>query len=108
RTWAKNACCKSACPGTCKSCAIAGSEGECIDVPAGADPLNQCGDQAAMTCGTDGTCDGAGACRQYSGATTCAPAACSGAMATPVRSCNGAGTCLIALPVSCAPYQCGT
>ena len=27
-----------------------------------------------MTCGSDGTCDGAGACRPYSGATTCAAA----------------------------------
>src|SRR5262249_22236535 len=66
---AQGVCCKTACAGTCKSCAIAGSEGECIDVPAGADPLNQCTDQTAMTCGNDGTCDGAGACRQYSGAT---------------------------------------
>ena len=71
---AQGVCCKTACAGTCKSCAIAGSEGECIDVPSGADPLSQCADEGAMTCGSDGTCDGAGACRAYSGATTCAAA----------------------------------
>jgi len=104
---AQGVCCTAACSGTCKSCAIAGSEGRCIDVPDGADPMGQCADQGAMTCGTDGTCDGAGACRNYSGATTCAAATCTGSMATPARTCNGAGTCLIGLPVSCAPYLCG-
>ena len=64
-------------------------------------------DQGAVTCGTDGTCDGAGACRFYAGATVCAPAVCTGAMATPTRTCNGAGVCLIGLPVSCSPYACG-
>jgi hypothetical protein len=104
---AQGVCCKTACAGTCKSCAIAGSEGECIDVPSGADPLSQCPDEGAMTCGSDGTCDGAGACRAYSGATTCAAGACAGSTAMPARTCNGAGVCLMALPVSCAPYQCG-
>jgi hypothetical protein len=104
---AQGVCCKAACAGTCKSCAIPGSEGECIDVPSGSDPLAQCEDQGAMTCGNDGTCDGAGACRQYSGATACAPAACTGSTATPARTCNGAGVCLSALPVPCAPYACG-
>jgi hypothetical protein len=104
---AQGVCCKTACAGTCKSCAIAGSEGECINAPSGADPLSQCADQGATTCGTDGTCDGAGACRQYSGATTCADATCTGSTATPSRTCNGAGVCLMALPVSCAPYLCG-
>jgi len=104
---AQGVCCTTACAGTCKSCAIAGSEGQCINAPSGTDPLNQCADEGAMTCGSDGTCDGAGACRAYSGATTCAPAACTGSTATPARTCNGGGTCLIALPVSCAPYLCG-
>jgi len=104
---AQGVCCKAACAGTCKSCAIAGSEGECIDVPSGDDPLSQCTDEGAMTCGSDGSCDGAGACRLYSGATTCAAATCAVSTATPARTCNGAGICLMALPVSCAPYLCG-
>jgi len=104
---AQGVCCKTACAGTCKSCAIAGSEGECINVPAGVDPLGQCSDEGMMTCGDDGTCDGSGACRKYSGATTCAAATCTGSTATAARTCNGGGTCLMVLPVSCAPYLCG-
>src|SRR6185503_1021245 len=69
---------------------------------------SQCTDQGMMTCGNDGTCDGAGACRQDSGATTCAPATCTGSMATAARTCNGAGNCLMGLPVPCAPYLCGS
>ena len=29
------------------------------------DPLNQCADQGASSCGTDGFCDGSGGCRRY-------------------------------------------
>ena len=104
---AQNVCCATACTGTCKSCAIAGSEGQCINAASGTDPLDQCGDQGGATCGSDGTCDGAGACRFYAGATVCAQAVCAGAMATPTRTCNGAGVCLMGLPVSCNPYACG-
>jgi hypothetical protein len=104
---AQGVCCATACTGTCKSCAIGGSEGQCINVPSGADPLNQCTDQGGQSCGSDGTCDGAGACRFYAGATVCAAAVCTSAMATPTRTCNGAGVCLMGLPVSCSPYQCG-
>jgi len=105
---AQGVCCKTACAGACKSCAITGSEGECINVPAGVDPLGQCSDDGMMTCGDDGTCDGSGACGKYSGATTCAAATCTGSTATAPRTCNGAGTCLMVLPVSCAPYLCGS
>ena len=105
---AQNVCCATTCTGTCKSCSVPGSEGQCISAASGTDPLDQCGDQGGGTCGTDGTCDGAGACRFYAGATMCAPAVCAGAMATPTRTCNGAGVCLMGLPVSCSPYACGT
>ena len=104
---AQGVCCTTACAGTCRSCAIEGSEGQCINAASGTDPLSQCTDEGAPTCGSDGTCDGAGACRPYSGGTTCAAATCIGSMATPTRTCNGGGTCLIAVPVSCAPYLCG-
>src|SRR4029077_14310066 len=60
-------CCATACSGVCKSCAIAGSEGQSIDVPSGTDPLDQCADQGESSCGTDGPCDGAGACHLYPG-----------------------------------------
>src|SRR5262245_15258041 len=88
-------CCETACSGTCRSCAIAGSEGQCIAVPAGADPRNECADEGAASCGRDGTCDGTGACRRYASGTVCAAASCSGATWTPARTCNGSGTCLM-------------
>ena len=45
-------CCAAACTGICRSCALAGTLGTCTSVPAGADPLNQCADQGAASCGT--------------------------------------------------------
>ena len=33
--------------------------------------MNQCADEGASTCGRDGTCDGAGACRRYASGTVC-------------------------------------
>ena len=99
-------CCATACNGTCRSCAIAGSEGQCIAVPSGADPMNQCADEGASTCGRDGTCDGAGACRRYASGTVCGAASCSGAMSMPARTCNGGGSCLMVVPASCGAYTC--
>jgi hypothetical protein len=31
---------------------------------------------------------------------------CTGSTFTPARTCNGAGVCQVATPVSCAPYVC--
>jgi hypothetical protein len=64
-------CCSTACTGTCRSCALPGSEGACTNVPERQDPLDQCPDSGAASCGTDGTCDGVGACRFYAKGTTC-------------------------------------
>ena len=41
-----------------------------MNVPSGQDPLNQCTDAGVATCGTDGSCDGGGACRLYAAGTT--------------------------------------
>jgi Cellulose binding domain len=101
-------CCSSSCTGTCRSCALAGSAGTCALVPVGQDPLGQCADNGAATCGTDGTCDGAGGCRLYAAGTTCAAASCAGTTFTPARACNGTGTCVAATTASCDPYVCGT
>ena len=99
-------CCATACSGTCRSCAIAGSEGQCIAVPAGTDPLNQCADQGAASCGHDGACDGAGACRRYASGTVCGGASCNGATSMPARTCNGGGSCLMVVGASCGAYTC--
>src|SRR5207253_1078867 len=89
----QGACCISACTGSCRSCALAGTAGTCTLVAAGDDPLGQCADSGASSCGTDGTCDGGGACRLYASGTTCGAASCTGSTFTPARTCSGTGTC---------------
>src|SRR5262249_7303431 len=80
---AQSICCATTCTATCKSCALAGTLGACTNVAAGADPLNQCTDAGAASCGQDGTCNGAGACRLYVTGTPCVAASCSGSTFTP-------------------------
>ena len=101
-------CCLTACSGSCRSCGLAGTAGTCVLVPAGDDPLGQCADGGASTCGTDGTCDGGGSCRLYASGTVCVPQSCTGATFTPARTCNGTGTCQTTTPSSCGTYVCGT
>ena len=101
-------CCATACGGTCRSCAVAGSEGRCIDVPDGTDPLDHCADQGAASCGTDGACDGSGACRKYASGTVCGAPSCGDGTSMPARTCNGGGTCLMVVPASCGAYACGS
>ncbi|HET6147393.1 MAG TPA: hypothetical protein VFH68_07645 [Polyangia bacterium] len=81
-------CCSSMCTGTCRSCALPGSEGTCTDVPDREDPFNQCDDAGAASCGTDGSCDGAGACRFYPRGTTCRASA---GVCDLAETCAGAG-----------------
>ncbi len=100
-------CCSSACTGVCKSCAIAGMLGTCSNSAAGTDADNECADQGAMTCGTTGVCDGAGACQKYPSGTICAPSSCSGSTQTNADNCNGMGTCVDRGTSLCSPYVCG-
>ena len=104
-------CCQTACTGICKSCALSASRGVCSNITAGTvDILSRCSDQGAASCGTDGYCDGNGACRLYSTSTVCAPAMCptntTNPTLTPSRNCNGLGVCQPATTIACAPYQC--
>jgi hypothetical protein len=86
-------CCDLACAGRCQACDVAGSVGRCTPIKAGDDPDNECAPEAIATCGRDGTCDGAGACRKYAVGTTCMPGSCSGSTETEARTCTAAGTC---------------
>ena len=98
---AQGVCCNNDCKGTCQSCALAGAAGTCTPVPSGEDPLDQCDDGGRTTCGTDGTCDGAGACRLYVSGTVCQDPTCSGATGTAQGRCDGVGTCMVGPPVTC-------
>jgi hypothetical protein len=77
-------------------------------VPAGQDPLAQCADAGATTCGVDGFCNGSGACRKYAAGTSCAAASCTGSTLTAAAACDGNGACATPAQTSCAPYLCGT
>jgi hypothetical protein len=100
-------CCDSACQGACRSCALSSTMGHCTSVAAGAqDPRRSCADQGAASCGTDGTCDGAGACRKYRSGTVCAPEHCTTGVYTGPSMCNATGACAAPAALACAPYVC--
>jgi hypothetical protein len=106
---AQGVCCGTACQGACQSCALPSSLGACTSVPNGAtDPQGTCHDMGNASCGTDGFCNGSGACRLYAGGTSCAPPSCPAASATLTsgRTCDGMGTCQAATTIACAPYVC--
>ncbi|HEY6478344.1 MAG TPA: hypothetical protein VI456_17325, partial [Polyangia bacterium] len=105
---ADGVCCATVCTGTCKSCAITGSAGTCINVPAGTDPLSQCADQLAPSCKTNGSCDGNGACQMYASGTVCGTNSCASGVATAAGKCDGAGTCQAGTTASCNAYVCDT
>jgi hypothetical protein len=64
----------------------------------------------ATSCGTTGTCDGAGACATYPTGTICAPATCdamSGKMKA-ASTCSAMGMCMPGPMTACDPYVCDT
>jgi len=61
---------------TCGLCQACSGSGSCSPVPAGSDPKEQCLDSGSPECGTDGECDGAGACRKYATSSGCTPRPC--------------------------------
>jgi hypothetical protein len=81
-------CCAEACEGTCRSCALAGSEGTCLQVPAGQDPRGDCkGDDPACA----GSCDQSGQCSYPAAGGSCGSPVCQdGAL----KTCNSQGSCL--------------
>jgi len=99
-------CCESTCTGACMTCGGVGTLGKCTAAVSGTDVRNDCTADPTTSCGNDGTCDGAGACRKWGPGTTCGVAACASATLLPVPACNGAGTCVAGAPSSCGTYQC--
>jgi hypothetical protein len=100
-------CCSSACTESCKTCGAPGSMGTCTMIPAGKPSrANGCSASDASTCGFDGTCDGAGACRRYLAGTLCSAGTCDGDAVVGARTCDGMGRCRSGPAVICAPYSC--
>jgi hypothetical protein len=102
-------CCAVDCAGGCLSCALKGSEGSCAPLTAGTTPaMNACAKSDPSTCGLDGTCDGAGACRKFLTGTSCSPASCSSATLRGAGTCDGKNNCQVPVAVTCGGYTCGS
>jgi hypothetical protein len=104
-------CCAMDCGGGCMSCALPGSEGSCLPVPAGVVPTADgppCKASDATTCGLDGKCDGAGACRNYIAGTKCNEASCTSATLRGVGTCDGKTHCQVPAAVSCGGFLCAS
>jgi hypothetical protein len=101
-------CCESRCAGACLSCAQVGAVGSCRPVASGVkDPRGLCVDQEARSCGTSGSCDGAGGCARYAAGTVCqAPTCMSDGVEMSAGRCNGGGNCVAGGAVPCAPFRC--
>jgi hypothetical protein len=101
-------CCNTACTETCKSCDTTSAPGTCAFVPSGMPPRSAsvCPQSPVSTCGFDGTCNGAGACRNYVTGTVCSAGQCAGAAVQNTELCDGQGTCAPGPATICAPYNC--
>jgi hypothetical protein len=103
-------CCDAPCTGTCSACTASkkggGADGTCGPVKVGTDPDSECPTQGATSCGSNGACDGAGACAFYPAGTVCAAAACVGSTSVQPSLCDGTGTCVPGGALSCDPAGC--
>lgn len=82
------------CGSLCSVCDGNGGSGAgaCIPATNGTDPNSECATANQNTCGFDGQCDGAGACRFWAAGTACQDQ--SDTACTNPDTCNGSGTCL--------------
>jgi hypothetical protein len=106
-------CCESACIAKCTSCRNTNTglaDGKCAAVNGGLSHATDCTASDPSTCGLDGKCDGAGACRRYPSGTTCAPESCTDGTSVSIhsapRSCDGVGVCQPATTSSCGSTRC--
>lgn len=99
-------CCSTACTGTCQSCNLPGLMGTCSNFPAGSDPGNECAAQSVSSCGTNGSCNGSGACAFYTAGTIAIPGSCSAGTYTAPSTCSGSGSVVSGVNASCSPYVC--
>jgi hypothetical protein len=99
-------CCNEACDGTCVACNTTTNRGWCAVISAGLDPANECPTDATTTCGSDGSCDGRGACRRYPAGTSCGAAICQAGTATGASACDGLGACVRGATHACPSGMC--
>ena len=104
-------CCDTSCDSPCMACAAVNKEsgeldGKCAPAKAGTDPAGDCDEEASATCGKDGKCDGAGACRNYASGTACGAPTCADGIKTLPGACDGNGTCEPGSTVTCEPKAC--
>jgi hypothetical protein len=107
---ADGVCCNAKCDGICEACTKAKTglaDGACNAVPNGADPDNECAQDAASTCKQNGFCNGQRACAKYDAATECVAASCASGTQTNSSKCDGKGACPAATTQSCGQYICG-
>jgi hypothetical protein len=99
-------CCATDCTQGCYACNLTGSVGSCVAIADGQDPDKECVAEPATTCGHAGGCNGRGACKQHPAGTACGAGACTNAVETSARTCNGTGTCQVATTKSCGDFVC--
>jgi hypothetical protein len=100
-------CCNNACTGSCQTCASPTMRGTCSPVLSGqVDPRHVCVDQGPASCGTNGKCNGTGACQSYANGTVCRAASCNATAnnETPAGTC-ATGKCNIPAVRTCAPFR---
>src|SRR5207253_10632845 len=103
-------CCDKACTGSCNTCST--TPGTCTPLAAGASSRgNGCSDMGKSSCGTDGFCDGAGACRKYGAGEICnSTPMCNAAASTVLvnQQCDGNGSCLAGTVQDCKGFRCAS
>ncbi len=96
-------CCDSPCSATCESCRLAGSEGACTAIGAGADPDGEC---IGLDAYCSGTCDGAAHCSFPDTSLSCGDAYCNATDNTQLEPrCDGTGQCKD-IPTDCGLFDC--
>jgi hypothetical protein len=105
---ADGVCCNAACTGDCVRCDMPGFVGTCATIAAGAPPKTPgaCPVEIVQTCGTDGTCDGAGNCRLQPLLTPCGSGRCDGDAIVGAMVCDGRGHCRTGPMTICVPFHC--
>jgi hypothetical protein len=110
KSCADGVCCDSACTDACHTCNHPDNVGTCVAVARGEAPAHAgCAKQPASSCGTNGLCDGAGACQLYDDTTVCGEASCDKASnsLSPQARCDGHGACAAGGgAIACAPFAC--